>query len=160
GEFLSLAKDKITDFRLYNLNGIINTIFPLLQAGATVADKSIQLDLEEIPDLWLDATEIRQLIINLVRNGLEAMEPRGTIYIQTRKRPTEVILTVKDEGKGVEDSIKEKIGTPFFTTKENGTGLGLAICFSIIRRHNARVEIDSDKSGTAFIIKFNLPEGL
>ncbi len=143
-EFLSLAKDKIADFRCHNLNEIINTIFPLLQADAMVADKFIQLDLEEIPELWLDDKEIRQLIINLVRNGLEAMEPGGTIYIQTRKQRNEVILTVKDQGKGIEERVKEKLGTPFFTTKENGTGLGLAICYSIIRRHNATIEIESD----------------
>jgi len=159
-EFLSLAKDKMADFGSQNLNGIINTIFPLLQADAMVADKLIQLDLEETPELWLDDNEIRQLIVNLVRNGLEAMEPGGTIFIQTKKQRNEVILTIKDQGKGIEETVKEKMGTPFFTTKENGTGLGLAICYSIIRRHYATVEIESDKTGSAFIIRFKVPENL
>lgn len=155
-EFLSLAKDKIADFHCNNLNEIITVIFPLLQADAMVADKFIQLELGEIPKLWLDEQEIRQLIINLVRNGLEAMQPGGTIYIQTRKQLSEVILTVKDQGQGIEEKVKEKLGTPFFTTKENGTGLGLAICYNIIRRHNATIEIESDQTGTAFIITFKV----
>lgn len=155
-EFLSLAKDKIADFQRHNLNAIIRTIFPLLQADAMVADKLIQLDLEEIPELWLDDKEIRQLVINLVRNGLEAMEPGGAISIQTRKQYNEVILTIKDQGKGIDEEVKEKLGTPFFTTKENGTGLGLAICYSIIRRHNANIKIESEKTGTSIIISFHI----
>lgn len=156
-EFLSLAKDKIANFRSHGLNEIINTISPLLQADAMVADKFIQLELEPIPKLWLDETEIRQLIINLVRNGLEAMEPGGIIHIQTRRQNNDVILKVMDQGKGIEESIIDKLGTPFFTTKENGTGLGLAICYSIIRRHNAAIKIESSNTGTAFIIKFKIP---
>lgn len=157
-EFLSLAKDKIADFSRHSLNEIINTIFPLLQADAMVGDKFIQLDLDEIPELWLDDNEIRQLIINLVRNGLEAMEPGGTIFIQTGIQNGEVMMKVKDQGKGIEERAREKLGTPFFTTKENGTGLGLAICYSIIQRHNATIKIESDETGTAFIIWFKVRE--
>ncbi|MDD2373414.1 MAG: HAMP domain-containing sensor histidine kinase, partial [Syntrophomonadaceae bacterium] len=60
-----------------------------------------------------------------------------------------------DQGKGIPEDIKEKLGTPFFSTKDTGTGLGLAICFGIIERHNARLEIDSGSSGTTFTVKFN-----
>jgi len=159
-EFLSLAKDKATDFAHHNLNRIIENIFPLLKADATVADKYIDLKLNQIPDLWVDEKEIRQLVINLVRNGLEAMEAGGTLFIQTRREGQEVILTIKDQGKGMAEEVKSKLGTPFFTTKENGTGLGLAVCYSIARRHEARIEVESDANGTVFVIRFNLPDSL
>lgn len=86
------------------------------------------------------------------------MEPGGTIFIQTGIQNGEVMMKVKDQGKGIEERAREKLGTPFFTTKENGTGLGLAICYSIIQRHNATIKIESDETGTAFIIWFKVRE--
>lgn len=156
-EFLSLAKNKIVNLQLMNINSIINALFPLLQADAIVADKSVCLDLKEIPDLMLDEKEIRQLILNLVRNGLEATPVHGEIYIRTYSKANQVIMTVEDSGNGIDPKVMDKLGTPFFTTKEEGTGLGLAVCYSIIERHNASVNIDSGKYGTIFTVKFNLP---
>ncbi|MEN6390193.1 MAG: PAS domain S-box protein, partial [Syntrophomonas sp.] len=120
-EFLSLAKNKLVDLRIFNLNDIITFIYPLLQADATLTDKSIVLDLQEIPALLLDEKEIRQLLLNLVRNGLDAMEPGGTVYIQTYSEPDSVVLAVRDEGCGIAHEYLKKLGTPFFTTKESGT---------------------------------------
>ena len=59
-----------------------------------------------------------------------------------------------DEGYGIKTEDLEKIGTPFFTTKENGTGLGLATCFSISARHNAEIQIDTSPSGSTFFVRF------
>ncbi|MEQ8174836.1 MAG: PAS domain S-box protein [Syntrophomonadaceae bacterium] len=153
-EFLSLAKNKLVDLRIFNLNDIITFIYPLLQADATLTDKSIVLDLQEIPVLLLDEKEIRQLLLNLVRNGLDAMEAGGTVYIQTYSEPGSVVLSVRDEGCGIAHEYLKKLGTPFFTTKESGTGLGLAICYSIAARHNASIEPVSTPSGTTFKIRF------
>jgi len=65
-----------------------------------------------------------------------------------------VVLAVRDEGTGIDPAVLEKIGTPFFTTKDNGTGLGLATCYSIADRHNARIDIDTGKEGTTFYVRF------
>lgn len=153
-EFLSLAKNKLVNLRSFNLNDIISFMHPLLQADATLTDKSVVLNLQEIPDLLLDEKEIRQLLLNLVRNGLDAMEPGGTVYIQTYPEPGSVVLSVRDEGCGIPHELLEKLGTPFFTTKESGTGLGLAICYSIVARHNASIEPFSTSSGSTFKIRF------
>ncbi len=66
-------------------------------------------------------------------------------------------MAIKDEGPGIPEEIREKIGTPFFTTKENGTGLGLSICYTIASKNNATISIDSTSKGTTFYIKFSLP---
>ncbi|HBQ26437.1 MAG TPA: PAS domain S-box protein, partial [Syntrophomonas sp.] len=112
------------------------------------------LKLEDVPDLLLDVKEIRQLIINLVRNALEATPCGGMVEILTRQENNVVLLSIKDQGNGIPDDIIEKLGTPFFSTKDNGTGLGLAICFGIIERHKARLNIDSSSFGTTFTVKF------
>jgi signal transduction histidine kinase len=116
--------------------------------------KNVEFELDYIPDLFLDEGEMRQLIFNMVRNGLESMEPRKSLTIKTFQEEGNVILVFKDEGKGMSQEILRKIGTPFFTTKENGTGLGLPICLKIIERNNGYVEIDTCKEGTTFYVHF------
>ena len=153
-EFLSLAKDKVVDLKPLNLNGLIESIYPLVQADAMVSDKDIIMKLQDTEVLLLDEKEIRQLILNLVRNGLEAMSENGKLTIETFMDGEDAVLAVRDEGSGIKPETLEKIGTPFFTTKENGTGLGLATCYSIIARHNAEIQIDTGPSGTTFFVRF------
>lgn len=153
-EYLSLAKNKLIKLKEQNLNSIILNLFPLIIADALITDKNIEKDLGEIPDSFLDEKEMCQLILNLVRNGLEAMPPGGSLVIKTFAEGDEVIMAVKDQGEGIAPDVLEKIGTPFFTTKENGTGLGLAVCYSIAARHNARIEIETGQEGTTFLVCF------
>lgn len=159
-EFLSLARNKLIEPRLCQLNMVIETIYPLLQADAMIGDHSIYLALEVIPELLLDEKEIRQLILNLVRNALEATPPGKGVFISTRREAYDkVILQVADQGEGIPDEIMEKLGTPFFTTKENGTGLGLAVCYGIAERHQAAIQIESGAGGTTFLVHFPVPAG-
>ncbi|MDF9409805.1 PAS domain S-box protein [Pelotomaculum isophthalicicum JI] len=153
-EFLTMAKGKPVDLKPHNLNQIVQTLFPLIQADAMNSDKNIEAELAEIPDLRLDEKEIRQLILNLVRNGLEAMAAGGKLTIRTFFDGEEVSLSIQDRGCGIEPDVLEKIGTPFFTTKDNGTGLGIAVCYSIAARHSATIDIETSPSGTTFFIRF------
>ncbi|MDT8902083.1 PAS domain S-box protein [Anaeroselena agilis] len=153
-EFLSLAKNKAVDLKEGNLNDVIAMLLPLLEAGAILYNKTVKTDLAEIPSLPLDEKEIRQLIINLARNGLDAMPPGGTLTIRTFCEEDQIILSVQDQGRGIPPDLADKIGTPFFTTKEYGVGLGLAVCYSIAARHNAAVSFDSGAGGTTFTVTF------
>lgn len=153
-EFLSLAKNKPVELKKQNLNKIVTVILPLITADAMVTDKYIKVDLDNIPELLLDEKEIRQLILNLVRNGLEAMSPGGHLKIKTSAEDDEVVLAVRDYGKGINPDVLEKIGTPFYTTKESGTGLGLAVCYSIAARHNATINVETGPDGTTFFVRF------
>lgn len=156
-EFLSLARNKLVNLQLCNLNHIIKALYPLLQADAMLGDKVVELDLSEIPDLLIDEKEIRQMLINLARNGLEAMTSGGRLSIHTCEEEGEVILRVKDQGPGIDEGLLDQLGKPFITTKENGTGLGLAICYSIAARHEARIEPVSTKHGTSMVVRFQIP---
>lgn len=155
-EFLSLAGNKMVNFQRINLNHILNSMYPLLQADAAIDDKQVRFIPGNIEELLLDEKEIRQLILNLVRNGLEAMSAGGRVTITTEQLKGKVRLTIRDEGPGIDPAIMDKIGTPFFTTKEKGTGLGLAICYGIIARHHATVEVKTGPRGTTFIIDFKV----
>ncbi|MHB1421306.1 MAG: ATP-binding protein, partial [Bacillota bacterium] len=158
-EYLTLAKDKATSKREKNINTILQTILPLIEADAAKDDKSIFTSLDKVPSLLMDDKEIRQLIINLARNGLEAMHPGGIMMIRTYKEGEEVVLAVEDQGRGISTEVMEKIGTPFFTTKDNGTGLGLAICYSIASRHNALIKIETSPQGSIFFVRFKASQG-
>jgi signal transduction histidine kinase len=153
-EFLTLSKNKAVMPRVQSLNSIIQAIAPLIEADGSIAGKQIELELMDIPDIPLDEKEILQLVFNMARNGLEAMEPGGTLKIKTFTDGDELVLSVQDQGRGIEKAVLEKIGTPFLTTKENGTGLGMAICYSIAARHDAKINVETSPAGTAFHVRF------
>jgi two-component system, sporulation sensor kinase E len=155
-EFLSLAKNKANDKKRQKLNSIIDALYPLLQAEALLANKFVELELEDCPELKLDEKEIRQIILNMVKNGLDAMAAGGTVTIKTAADDEKVVLEIRDEGNGIKEEFINKIGTPFFTTKEEGTGLGLAVCYSIANRHNAVIDLRTGQQGTSFLVTFNL----
>jgi signal transduction histidine kinase len=104
----------------------------------------------------IDANEIRQLLLNLTLNGLEAMQAGGNLFIRTFLEDNKVVLAVEDQGSGIDPSVYDKLGTPFVTTKETGTGLGLAICYSIAARHNATMGVDTGPKGTTFKVAFKI----
>lgn len=153
-EYLSLAKSKTVDLEAYNLNTILEALEPLITATAMNCEKHVIMKLNEIPPLCLNEKEIRQLILNLVHNGLEAMPPGGTLKIGTFPDGEDIVLSVQDQGKGIQPEILEKLGTPFLTTKDSGTGLGLAVCYSIAARHGASIQVNTNPSGTIFFVRF------
>ncbi|MDD3363823.1 MAG: PAS domain S-box protein [Syntrophomonas sp.] len=153
-EFLSLAKNKMVELKPININSLINNILPLVQASARIQNKSIQLEQEDVPELLVDEKEILQLIYNLVNNALEAMPSGGNVTIKTFMENEKVVLAVCDQGHGIDCELLDKLGTPFFTTKEQGTGLGLAVCYGIATRHKAKIDIETSSRGTTFYIRF------
>ena len=157
-EFLSLAKNKAVNLEYTNLNQIIEAIVPLIEADARISNKSILLELSEIPQLLIDEKEIRQVILNMVRNGLEAMKEHGEVRIKTYCEGNLVIMAIADQGPGIKSEILENIGIPFQTTKENGTGLGLPVCYSIAARNNAKINVETGSNGTEFFIKFKVDQ--
>ncbi len=153
-EYLSLARNKAVDLKNQSLNPIIESLYPLILADAIHGDKSIKLELQDMPPINIDKNDIHQLILNLVRNGLESMTKGGLLTISTYRDGNDIVMAVKDQGKGIDPSILPKLGMPFITTKENGTGMGLAICYSVANRNKACIEVDTGVSGTTFNIRF------
>jgi signal transduction histidine kinase len=156
-EFLSLAKNKTVNMKIGNLNTVIHALYPLLQADALRRGHEVLISLDDIPNSEFDENEIRQLILNLVRNGLEAMQHEGVVTIRTYTNANRLILSVEDTGVGIQAEVLPKLGMPFITTKENGTGLGLPVCYRVAERHGAKISIQTGNTGTTFIIQFYLP---
>jgi two-component system sensor kinase FixL len=114
---------------------------------------------EPHPTYFLDYQQIRQVLINLIKNAAEAMPQGGTITIAAQRRPPHLEITVADTGEGMTADVVENIFTPYFTTKTKGSGLGLAISLNIIRSHNGDIEVDSHPGqGTTFTIRLPLAE--
>ncbi|MBO8129496.1 MAG: hypothetical protein H0Z39_09915 [Peptococcaceae bacterium] len=158
-EYLLLASKRPTPKTELNLNDIIRELLPLLQAEATIKNIEIRTELNTVPNLLLNKGEIRQLLINLVRNGLDASEEGKALTIRTGKgnNDNEVILAVIDQGEGIDPKNAPKVGTPFFTTKATGTGLGLAVCHGIAQNHKARIDFESKPGeGTIFTVTFKV----
>lgn len=154
--FLALGKDCSLPKQTKNLNQVIMELYPLIQADALNSHMNISLDLGDIAEININENEIKQLILNLVRNGLEAMDQPGEVKIITYMKNNQVILAVRDQGKGIKKEMLYMLGTAFFTTKAEGTGLGLATCYSIADRHNTTIEVTSDEQGTTFYVLFPL----
>lgn len=153
--FLSLAKNRRVEIGLHNANNIIADLMPLIEAGACKAGITVRFEPTERPLMvYADDKELRQLVLNLTRNAIEATPAKGTLSIRTALTDKAVCLTIADTGEGIAPWHIKKIFDPFFTTKDNGTGLGLAICKSIIDRHNGRIDVDSEQgAGTTFIVE-------
>lgn len=159
-EYLSIASNKAIELQRHNLNSIISALYPIMLADAMFSEKNLDLQLSETPPILGDHTELRQLIINLVSNGLEAMSAKGTLRIRTFAIKDQVVLEVEDEGVGISPQHLAQIYTPFFTTKENGTGLGLSVCYSIATRHGAKWSVDSKPGRTIFSVRFPAAESI
>lgn len=153
-EFLTMAKNKSSDLQPRSLQEIVTSILPLIQAEAVMNSKQALAELEPVPLLRLDEKEIRQMILNMALNGLDSMEAGGTLRIGIRLEGTSVLLQIADEGCGMTEDVLQKLGTPFYTTKDSGTGLGLAVCYSIAARHNASIRVETGSGGSTFIISF------
>jgi len=153
-EFLSLAHNKAVKKKDCNLNSIIEKLEPLIQSNALLRGLSVEYDLKDIPEIYIDKKEIQQLILNITQNGLEAMTSGGCLFIKTDVENNEIRLLIIDQGTGIDPNILANIGTPFFTTKETGTGLGLAVCYSIAHRHQAKIEFIRSEENTICITRF------
>lgn len=153
-EFLYLSQTKPVATSEQDLNTIIRAIAPLIAAEALGAEVNFGMVLGEIPRVKVDEKEIRQLILNLTRNAIEATEAGKSVDISTSSMGQEVIMSIRDEGRGIPPEVLSNIGSPFVTTKEKGTGLGLSVCYSIAHRHNAKVDFETGPEGTMFSIRF------
>jgi signal transduction histidine kinase len=156
-DFLSLAQNRVIEKELCSLHSILEELKPLLWADANLRGQSIEMVLDsELPMTELNPKEIKQLILNLARNGMEAMGEKGVLTISTRNLPDAIQLCVTDSGVGIPKEKLENLFEPFYTTKTRGTGLGLALCLSITERHGGVIEVDSmEGRGTTLKVTFS-----
>lgn len=108
----------------------------------------------ELPEIAIDTDQIRQVVMNIAANAVQAMPEGGKLTIDARKRDRYLELAISDTGHGMEAQVIPKIFDPLFTTKAKGIGLGLAVCKSIVERHEGIIEVQSRVGeGTTFTVK-------
>ena len=167
GRIIHRMKDFVSHRKIYRVDSDINTLIEdaVSLCGDDFKRNNIKLELEldkNIPEITLDDVQIEQVLINLIRNSIDAVKvkPKQTqrqILIRSRlKNLNQIEVLVHDNGPGIDEAHKEKILTPFFTTKPSGMGMGLSISRSIIEAHNGLLNFDCkpDEGATFY---FTLP---
>jgi len=111
----------------------------------------------ELPQVEIDASQIQQVVVNMISNAVQAMPEGGELKIGTKKKEGFLEVEIADTGCGIPKEARDKIFDPLFTTRAKGIGLGLAVCKAIIDRHEGKIEVKSQvEKGTTFIIKLPL----
>lgn len=138
-----------------NINLVVQAVADLMES--TLSSAGVKLELQLVPDPGLsrfDPDQIKQVLINLVKNAMEAMPQGGCITIRTRGERQGIFVEVVDTGQGITPEHLNEIFNPFFTTKEKGTGLGLAVSLKILNDHNGEMLVSSCLGeGSVFTIR-------
>ena len=166
--FLDYARPLKQNFGATDLNEVVSRTIKLIQNEIPSGiETSVELA-GDLPKVEGDAEQLKQVLINLVQNAIQAMgSAPGRIQVVTRRgdrfndlrgRADAVEVRVQDSGPGIPQDQQPHIFVPFFTTKEKGTGLGLAICQRIVKNHGGSISVESSAhEGTAFIIRLPIP---
>ncbi len=163
-DLLQFARPKISELRPANINEVIERVLGhvehrCLEAGIRVKQE-MGTDLPEIP---LDADAVRQALLNIVLNALDAMPDGGILRVTSSSRRYRsrraLEVAIADTGTGIPPEVVEKIYDPFFTTRGSGTGLGLSITLQIVKEHGGRIYVrDRPQGGAIFRLSFPVPE--
>lgn len=141
-----------------DLNEIILEVQALMSPAAEEKGISLEDHLDSgLPRVQADPNQINQVLVNLVKNAMEATESGACITLATGSQDNQVWFSIQDNGKGMTPEVQEKIFHPFFTTKDKGTGLGLAVIHKIITDHNGTIELETAPGvGSTFTIRLPL----
>jgi len=155
---LDFARQRKPDRTLFNINNLLKQCISLLENQVIFHNIKIILDLEEVPMVILDPSQVERVFMNIILNAAEAMDGKGELNISSRFDSDEgmVEVQVRDTGPGISEENLEQIFDPFFTTKDvgHGVGLGLAISYGIIREHNGTTTVKSKiGEGTTFTVR-------
>jgi len=153
-ELLFISKPLTNKKEFESVQSMISDVMVLLNSQAHI--NNVKIVRKEASDYYIycDRSQIKQVLINIIKNAIEATEESGTVTIQVRALNSKINIDVIDEGPGIPNEIIQKIGEPFFTTKEGGTGLGLMITKQILEQHQGELDIikNSTKGSTFRII--------
>ncbi|HHW35727.1 MAG TPA: hypothetical protein GXX18_00245 [Bacillales bacterium] len=158
GDYLSFAKPSIENEEVLHLNEEIEYIVQVINPYATMNNITVEVDMEDCQYAILgEKQKLHQSLLNIIKNGIEAMDNKGKISIQLKKFNELAQLIIKDNGQGMSEEQINNIGTAYFSTKEKGTGLGTMVAFNIIKAMHGDYTIESKiGKGTCFCITFPL----
>jgi PAS domain S-box-containing protein len=159
-QFLQAIRPTMPQLRPASLNDVVQKTLELLQPELDNRGLNLRTRLaRQLPATPLDPTQIQQVLVNLIKNALQAMTKGGTLTLQTGEGAEGVWVSVADTGGGIPQEQINRIFEPFYTTKKKGTGLGLMIVQRIVRAHGGHIELESQfGQGTTFRIWLPLHE--
>ena len=159
-QFLQAIRPTRPELKPISLNDIVIDTVTLL--GPEIDNREVKLEqhfADELPIAPLDEVQVKQVLVNLIKNAIQAMAQGGTLTLTTLAESDGVWVHVADTGGGIPQEKINRIFQPYFTTKEKGSGLGLMIVQRIVREHGGRIELESNTGeGTTFRIWFPLTE--
>jgi len=159
-QFLQAIRPSPPQLKQGQLNEVVAKTLELLRPELVNRGINIKEKLaRQLPDAPLDALQMQQVLVNLIKNAMQAMTKAGTLTLATGEGPDGVWISVSDTGRGIPDEHLKRIFEPFYTTKKKGSGLGLMIVQRVVRAHNGRIELESRAGrGTTFRIWLPLHE--
>lgn len=145
GELLLLAKPQALDFKIHDLDALLHSVTTLLEPQLNLKNVRIKALYEAGLQITCEEKQIKQVFINIIKNGIEAMPNGGEIVIEVKKTDQDnVLIRFIDQGCGIPAELIRKLGEPFYSTKEKGTGLGLMVSYKIIKEHHGSISIESE----------------
>jgi len=163
--FLEFSRPPKLSMQPISPSVVVDLAIQLLQHRLKSYDVSVKIErAHPLPEIDADPEQLKEVFVNLVVNACEAMERGGSIAIQEEVARSSsdgdlAVIRVSDNGPGIDESIRDKVFQPFFTTKEEGTGLGMSIAARIVEDHGGSIDIESNQEGGAtFIIALPVKE--
>lgn len=139
--FLEFARPQTPRRTPTELSVLLESVRVLAAETAKMAGARVRIEsLENLPPVWVDPERMKQVLLNLVINAIQAIPSGGEVVLRAARKPDSVAVQVQDEGVGIEPEDLERIFNPFFTTRAGGTGLGLSIAYQIVSQHGGHIE--------------------
>jgi two-component system, sporulation sensor kinase B len=153
-DFLSIAKPKLERLETISVAEHIQHIINLMYSYATLQNVNLKMSVTDFPYIQTDPDKFSQVLINIIKNGIEAMPNGGQLEISINEVNGMAEISINDQGVGMTEKEVKRLGTPFYSTKTKGTGIGMMVSFRLVEKMNGQIKIRSKKgSGTEFIIK-------
>ena len=134
----------------------------VMLASPEAEQRNVHIQRETGPEplpVRIDADLVKQAVLNIVINGVQAMSEGGTLHVTTRREGENALLMIRDEGPGIPAEIRDKIYNLYFTTKKGGSGIGLPMSYRVVQLHNGSLEFDSiEGRGATFYMRFPITE--
>lgn len=146
-EYLTLAKpNHESTFDNLHLQPLVNKVMTLVETQSIMKNVQIDFEYEKVPPICGSEKQLKQVLLNLIKNAIEAVDVNGEIVIRLLNHAEDQIcIQIEDNGCGISSERIARLGEPFYSTKEKGTGLGLMVCYKIIEHHQGIVTIHSEE---------------